>query len=106
MPKIEPPDIFVDCEIERAGIFKCEATGGATVGILWKNLRGKFFYEFTHGHVGDEADPNRIAKRCRQLCVGNYTAGGTAVSQWNGFYAVRIGKNALWKKNWKEETRV
>jgi hypothetical protein len=102
MPKIEPPDMFVSCEVDRAGIFKCAATGNAVVGILWKNMDGKFFFEFTHGQVGDEMDPNNIAKICRTRCVGNYTAGDTAISQWNGYFSVRQGASGdkIWAKNW------
>lgn len=105
MPKIEPPDIFgTDCEVVRAGIFKCESTNNAVVGILWKNLEGKYKFEFTHGQVGNEEDANQIAKICRTRCVGNYVAGDAALSQWKGYYNVRknASGNPIWKKNWGE----
>lgn len=59
--------------VSRAGIFKCNASGIASVGILWRNNNNnKYFFEFVHGYVGKETDVKRIVEICRTRCVGTF----------------------------------
>ncbi|MEA1998467.1 MAG: hypothetical protein U9N61_03970 [Euryarchaeota archaeon] len=96
MPQINPPPRFQGGTIDRAGIWKCK---NAFVGILW-DVKGKIFFEYVHGFIGDETDVAKIVEICRTKCVGTYVGGDLALQMWNNYYKKRTSSTRLWVKNW------
>lgn len=108
MPKLEPPKDprYKGAEMERAGVFKCDASGNAFVGIIWiltKGERKQKVFELVHGPVGGEERPEEVLKIARTKCVGSYVPGKLAARMWNAYFQLREGASnrKVWARNWQ-----
>lgn len=81
MIKLTPP--CKDWTALKIGIYICDTTRKATVGILWETE----VFEYVHGTLSINTlitDPNNILKICRKQCMGVLTA-DNALARWESY---------------------